>query len=215
MVTCTSSFAVSVASGATLRLTPLSAIATVADDTARIASVGMIKAARTSLDMGTDSFLFDGLHAAPVAADRATHHNAASPPEVSPMSAKVFAHLRRASATGAAESGKAPGILDRPQQAVVGLLHRGLESGPGQGRDHEGGNPATGGIRAAPGVGASLVPGYEQNAVAAVRGRIEDGGNLPAEPCISGCDRAVVHVVAHVRRDEDVVRHGSVGEVGG
>src|SRR5437763_11755051 len=56
MVICTSSLAVSVALGSTLRLTPLSAIATVADDTARIASVGMIKAARTSLDMGRDSF---------------------------------------------------------------------------------------------------------------------------------------------------------------
>src|SRR5207247_9271294 len=83
-------------------------------------------------------------------------------------SAKVFAHLRRAGATGAAEPGKAPGILDRPKQAVVGLLHRGLKSGPCQGRDHQGGDPAASGIRAASGVGAALVPGDEQNHVAAV-----------------------------------------------
>src|SRR5438094_2061363 len=168
MVTCTSSLAVSVASGATLRLTPLSATAMVADDTARIASVGMIKAARTSVGMGTDSFHLTDCMPPRVAADRATHHNAASPPEVSPMSAKVFAHLRRAGTTGAAEPGKTPGILDRPKQAVVGLLHGGLKSGPCQGRDHQGGDPAASGIRAASRVGAGLVPGDEQNAVAAV-----------------------------------------------
>src|SRR5437763_514576 len=119
-----------------------------------------------------------------VAADRATHHNAPSLPEVSALSAKVFAHLRRAGATGAAEPGKAPGILDRPKKAVVGLLHGGLKSGPCQGRDHQGGNPAASGIRAASGVGAALVPGDEQNPVAEVGGRVEDGGELLTKPAI-------------------------------
>src|SRR2546423_15437026 len=98
-----------------------------------------------------------------VAADRATHHNAPSLPEVSPMPAKVFAHLRRAGTTGAAEPGKTPGILARPKQAAGGLLHGGLKSGPCQGRDHQGGELATIGIRAASHVGAALVPGGEEN----------------------------------------------------
>src|SRR5437870_10628956 len=48
----TSSFAVTVAAGATLILTPLSARATVADETARITSTGSTSAKRANLDTG-------------------------------------------------------------------------------------------------------------------------------------------------------------------
>src|ERR1700694_4814738 len=121
-------------------------------------------------------------------------------------SAKVLAHRHGAGTAGAAQPGHTPGILDRPQEAVVGLRDARLKSCPSYRRDHQRDNPSTGGVRAASGIGAPFVPGDEENAAVTERRRVQDGGNLLAEPAISGCDRTIVHVVAHVGRDPGVTR---------
>src|SRR5438132_1986293 len=101
---------------------------------------------------------------------------------VGALSAEVFAHLGGAGAAGATKPGKLPGILDRPQQAVVGLRHAGLKSCPSQWRDHQGDDPPAGSIRAASGICAPLIPGDEQDAAVSVRGRVDDSRNVLAEP---------------------------------
>src|SRR5712691_10869192 len=104
------------------------------------------------------------------------------------MSAKVFAHLGSTGTAGATKARQVPGILDRPQQAVVGLLHAGLKPGASEGRDHQGGDSSTGGVGAASGIGAPFIPRYEENAAVTEGSRVEDGGNLLAQPAVSGCD---------------------------
>src|ERR1700737_1464127 len=56
-----------------------------------------------------------------------------------PTSAKVFAHLGGAGTAGTAQPRQVPGILNRPQQAVVSLRHTGLKSRPSEWRNNEGG----------------------------------------------------------------------------
>ena len=89
----------------------------------------------------------------------------------------------------------------------------GLESGPSQRRDHQGDDAPAGGIRAAPGVRAAFIPRDEQRPTVAECRRVEDGGHLVAEPGVPGRDGTVVHVVAHVGRDPDVVGDRSAREI--
>src|SRR2546427_6526070 len=91
-------------------------------------------------------------------------------------SAKVFAHLGGTGTAGAAKAGQVPGILDRPQQTVVGLLHAGLKPGAPEWRDHQGRDSSTGSVGAASDIGASLIPCDEENAAVTEGGRVEDGG---------------------------------------
>src|ERR1700737_639864 len=99
--------------------------------------------------------------------------------------AKVFGHRHGAGATRAAKPRQVPGVLDGLQQAVMGFRHAGLKSCPRQRRDHQRGDSATGGIRAASNICAPFIPRDEKNATVKERGRVEDGWNLAAEPGIS------------------------------
>src|SRR5207302_8154294 len=95
-----------------------------------------------------------------------------------------------------------PGRLDGPEQRVVGVLDARAEPG----RDALGDDQRRDVVAAAAVV---VVPGDRQQGVLRREGRgAEDGRDVVLQPGVAGRHGAIVHVVAHVRRDPGVVRGG-------
>src|SRR3984893_19063281 len=102
--------------------------------------------------------------------------------------------------------GEAEAILDRPQQAVVILRNFRTEPADRLRRDDQRGDMPAPRITAAGCVARPFIPGDEEHAAVAERRRSGDGWNDAVQPRVTGGDRAVVGVVAHVGRDPYEVR---------
>ncbi len=102
-----------------------------------------------------------------------------------------------------AEPGKAPRVLDRPQQSVV-IDGRG-EAGAAPDRRPDGeGRDMTAAVR----IGASFVERHEDDAPLherALQHRVDE----PGEPGVAGLDGAVVHGIAEVGNDQGEVGEGA------
>src|SRR2546425_7260824 len=98
------------------------------------------------------------------------------------------------------EAAEAPRVLDRPKQREVVVGYRRSVAGKRPGRDDDRGDPsATAEAR------RTLIPGDDQQAVRE-RGAARDPRDERAEEGVALGDRAVVHVVRHVRNDQLEVR---------